>query len=246
MRVLRPLEQWLNRKASIPARFYQKAGQDIIDAGWGAGILLQECNPLHEADSIAWMGLNRARNETDEYLEKAAILIGGLGGGWLDRDEREMIERELGQPPLPCLPIYMVSIKKDTEEQLVYIGLTEGEKRFSNGHKVALSLHAPEFAGYTKHIYQCSIVLVQEKDEDYLSVEWLDPVLVASELIDSVESQLIFEFKPRFNHSKVNNYRATMPLCLHLQNSHSSTFMNDKHVYPPGNVNIKNPRFRIR
>jgi hypothetical protein len=148
----RPLSSWINRTQRIPERFYASGYEDIPTDNWSVWLSIEEVSPIHLAPSMKWIGLKESRNLTAQYLEQASDIIGGLEGGWLDIEEREMILEELGDPPLPSLPIYLITVADEKGEKLVYVGKTENESRFSGGHSAALKLHAPEYMNKEKNI----------------------------------------------------------------------------------------------
>jgi len=177
-------------------------------------------------------GLKDVRQQTLSYLKQAAETIDGLEGGWLDREEVEMIKEELGDPPPPCLPIYLISLRdKNGVEELVYVGITSTTNRFLGGHKVALRLHHPKFQQYDKLIYQCVVWL--HFDDEYIALEWLEPEGLPDAFLESVEAQLIYHFQPRFNIQKKKKFSAKYPLGLHIQNSLGEKFLSDQMVFPP-------------
>jgi hypothetical protein len=182
------------------------------------------------ADSLMWRGLKESRQITDEYLSEASDLISGLSGGWLDSEEREMILSQLGNPPEPCLPIYIITIGDRGSERVVYVGKSKTNSRFNGGHAAALKLHAPSYQNLRKRIYRCSLWFHDSRD--YIALEWMKPESLALEFLDSIESQLIFHFKPELNTLKKSNYCATKPVCFHIQNLAGRRFIDDEIIFP--------------
>jgi hypothetical protein len=228
-----PLEQWLNRKQSIPTRFYTFGTNDIISddgrtSGW---VGIQHVQPFYRADSLVWLSLKESRKKTKKYLSDAAKIINGLEGGWLDKEEVWMIKEELGEPPPLCLPIYLISIRDSKQfEELVYVGITRTEQRFAGGHSVAVKLTDPKFNNHLKLIYQCCVWL--HLNDEYIAMEWLEPEGLAENFLHSVEAQLIYYFQPRFNTQKRKEYSAKLPLVIHVQNCIDDGFLNDIFIFP--------------
>jgi len=225
-----PLTSWIDRKHPLPARFYTPGHVDIPDDKWATWLGLEEVSPLHLADSLEWLGLKESRRITAQYLSDAGSLISGLSGAWLDGEEREWILEDLGAPPEPCLPIYIITTGDGNSEQAVYIGKSKTNSRFSGGHSAALKLHAPVYRRLRKRIYRCSIWF--HDNRDYIALEWMEPESLALEFLDSIESQLIFKFKPPLNTLKKNNYCATKPVLLHIQNFSGRRFIDDTIISP--------------
>ena len=48
-------------------------------------------------------------------------------GNWLDREEVQWIKDSLGDPPLPCCPIYFITIADKCKEKIAYIGKTSSQ-----------------------------------------------------------------------------------------------------------------------
>lgn len=127
------------------------------------------------------------------------MLVNSLGGS-LDRWKQEEILTKLGEAPLPSLPIYLISCGDGDDEELVYVGKTKNTSRFYGGHSAALKLHAPEFQSKSKHIYRCTTWFFI--DNEYISLDWIQPEQVALDILDSIESQLIYWLQPPLNTHK--------------------------------------------
>lgn len=226
----RPLATWIARTHPLPSRFYAPGHIDRPDDKWSTWIDLQDVHPLYKADRLAWLGLQDSRKRTESYLKEAGGIIRGLEGGWLDREEREWILGDLGEPPEPCLPIYIITTGKGPAEKVVYIGKTETNSRFTGGHSAALKLHAPKYQKLRKQIYRCGVWF--HDNVDYLALEWLQPESLALELLDSIESQLIYYFKPVFNTQKKYSYRAKRPVWFGIENHTFSDFLHGTVISP--------------
>lgn len=224
----KPLSAWIKRTHPLPPRFYTPGIIDKPKNEWSTWLSIEEVAPLYKAKELNWLGLKESRKNTQDYLNQASEIIDGLEGGWLDNEEREMILEELGEPPLPSLPIYLITVKDNDKETIVYIGKTENKSRFSGGHSAALKLHAPEYEGKEKKIYRSTIWF--HDDDEYLSLDWIQPEKLSIELLDSVESQLIYRFQPDLNVLKKKKNYAKWDFYIHLQNFLDGQFLNDAFI----------------
>ncbi|MCE5180694.1 MAG: GIY-YIG nuclease family protein [Betaproteobacteria bacterium] len=220
-----PLSGWLDRRHPIPQRFYTPGHIDTPSKNWGAWLSIEECNPLHLATEMQWLSLKDARERTQNYLAEASELIRGLDGGWLDRWEQEQIKTELGDPPPPSLPIYLISCVGEEKEELVYVGKTKNTSRFDGGHSAALKLHAPDYINKKKNIYRSTVWFYV--DDEYISLDWIQPDKLALELLDSLESQLIYNFQPTLNTHKKKKNLTKWDFQIHIQNFLAGGFLND-------------------
>lgn len=220
-----PLEGWLSRKHPIPNRFYTQGIVDAPNSKWNAWLSIEECSLLHKVNSMNWLSLRQARIQTAHYLDSAAELIGGLEGGWLDREEQLLLINQLGAIPLPSLPIYLISCGEGNDEQLVYVGKTKNTSRFSGGHAVALKLHAPKYQSMPKRVYRSTIWFYF--NEEYISLDWIQPEKLALKILDSIESQLIYSLQPALNTHKKKANLALWDFRIHIQNFQCGNFLND-------------------
>jgi hypothetical protein len=226
---IQPLSGWIDRRHPLPARFYQKDFSDQVDVNWIAWLSLQEVCELHEVNNMKWLSLADARKNTRDYLDQASDIIDGLQGAWLDSEEQEWILSELGHPPSPCLPIYLICVSgKNHPEEVVYVGKTMVASRFTGGHSAALKLHAPDYSQLKKKLYRATIWFYI--DDEYIALDWIQPQDLALEILDSVESQLIFNFQPKLNVSKMNKDYTKWPFYIHIQNALTGGFLNDQSV----------------
>ena len=220
-----PLAGWIERRHPIPVRFYTSGVVDKPNRDWNVWLSIEEVAPLHEVSNMQWLSLREARSITKHYLEEASELINGLEGGWLDREEQERILQDIGSPPIPSLPIYLISCKGADYEDLVYVGKTKNISRFSGGHAAALKLHDPKYAGMEKLIYRATAWFYL--NNEYIALDWIEPESTALDLLDNIESQLIFYMKPELNTSKRNNNCARWDVGIHIQNLLAGGFLND-------------------
>lgn len=123
----RPLTAWIKRSHPISERFYTPGFVDVPRDDWCVWLSIEEVVPLYKINEMEWIGLLESRAVTKEYLDEASDLINGLEGGWLDRWEQNEILTHLGEPPLPALPIYLITCSDDQGEELVYVGKTENQ-----------------------------------------------------------------------------------------------------------------------
>ncbi|PCI56812.1 MAG: hypothetical protein COB36_00625 [Alphaproteobacteria bacterium] len=224
----RPLSAWINRTHPISERFYTPEFVDVPKDDWSVWLSIEEVAPLYKANEMKWLGLMDSRNETRNYLDEAAEIIDGLDGGWLDNEERVWILDELGDPPLPSLPIYLITCSDEEGEELVYIGKTENTNRFLGGHSASLKLHAPEYKNKNKKIYRGTVWF--HNNDEYISLDWVQPEELAVDLLDSTESHLIYNFQPKLNTSKKKKNYAKWGFYIHIQNFLEGGFLNDAFV----------------
>lgn len=225
-----PLKGWIGREHPLPRRFYESDYEDTVCEEWSVFVCPEETASLFQANSMNWQSLNESIRITADYLDSAGKLISGLEGAWLDNEERDLILTKLGRPPIPCLPIYLITCGDGNSEELVYIGMTKSDSRFTNGHAAALKLHDPNFDGRKKSIYRCSIWFYF--DDEYIAIDWIRPAHLSLALIDSIESQLIFAFQPTLNTSKKKKCYAKWKFVIYMQNFLKGGFLNDHFVHP--------------
>lgn len=226
--MFQPLSSWIERRQPISQRFYTSGHIDVPKDDWNVWLSIEEVAPLYLAKEMQWLSLRDSREKTAQYLEAAGELISGLEGGWLDRWEQEQILEHLGRPPLPSLPIYLISCLDDSGEELVYVGKTKNVSRFNGGHSAALKLHAPEYSQKQKKIYRSTVWFHDGKE--YISLDWVQPEALAHELLDSIESHLIYRFQPALNIEKKTKPTAKWEFYVHIQNSLEGAFLNDNFV----------------
>ena len=219
------LSAWIDRRHPIPSRFYTAGLIDTPDKDWNVWLSIEEVAPIHEVEKMNWLSLRDTIRLTENYLKEASELINGLEGGWLDYEEREWILGEIGSPLIPSLPIYLISCADESSESLVYVGKTKSTSRFTGGHAAALKLYAPAYDGMKKRIYRATVWCYT--NEEYISLDWIDPENTALELLDNVESLLIYYLKPEFNTHKKKTNCAKWDFPIHIQNFLEGGFLND-------------------
>lgn len=125
----------------------------------------------------------------------------------------------------------------DSGEELVYVGKTKNTSRFNGGHSAALKLHAPEYSNKQKKIYRSTVWF--HNDEEYISLDWIQPEALAHELLDSIESHLIYQFQPSLNIEKKIKPTAKWEFYVHMALLHkailegffSKLSLKSKHVF---------------
>lgn len=230
MKTFSNLTPWLNRTRSLPPFSYFENIRPDFELGGFLGI--DKCLPLHAVKKEQLISLEESWNKTKKYVDQALEIIKSDAGGWLDSEEVEMIKSELGEPPEVCYPIYLITIKKRLEERVVYVGKTSSKShRFKGGHNVALKLHDPKYHGFKKTIYFGCIMLLE--GQEYLPLDWVHPLQMAEEILNSIEARLIYHLKPELNIIGVKNNLSRLPLSvLHIQNfSRCSNYLNDTFIY---------------
>lgn len=224
-----PLFAWVNGQLSLPRRFCGEEGEswspDANADEWSVSVALDEVIPLHEVANAKWHSMADTRKLTREFLNRADELIGGLGGGRLDKEEQCLVQEELGDLPLFCLPIYLVTVGSGINEKVVYVGKTTSARRFSNGHHVALKLHHPQYDGLQKQVYRCSVLL--DVHDEYVALEWVEPEELSARLLDCVESVLIHALQPDLNTAKRRKPEVGKPVFIHVQNYAGSDLFDE-------------------
>ncbi len=221
-----PLEEWINRNICLPS--FIELNLNNLNFEFGGFLILNNIALLHETVNLKPESLDISWKKTNEYLEKAFNIINEsiFDKILLDREESEMIIDKLGNPPNISHPIYIMTISNSEKEEIVYIGQTSSSKnRFQSGHTAITKLHAPEFNGYEKKIYQCGVLFLNN-DKELVPLEWIKPLPEAKRLLDSIEAQLIYYFKPQLNTQLKKKNNTTQYIQLHLQNR-NNCFMHD-------------------
>lgn len=229
MRSFSPIGPWLKREATL-------AGFENIDKikplfEHGSFLSIDKHYYLYEIDNAEAQSLEVSWSKTEDYINKAMDIIEGNFDIVLDREESDWIQQELHKPPTHCYPIYIVTVGEGESEKVVYIGKTSSKKnRFSGGHKVAIKLHEPKYEGLVKNVYFCCIVFLTENN-DYIPLEWIHPKEQALDLLDSIESYLIYVFSPELNVQKKSKNFSKYDIHFHIQNfSGHSKFLDDTFV----------------
>jgi hypothetical protein len=156
---------------------------------------LQEAHLLHKAADLNWRTLLESSEVARTYVTRACALLGT--DQIEDVDDKNTVISALGPPPGQATPLYIMAVGEAFDERVVYIGKTVADSRFSGGHAAALKLHDPVYSGLRKTLYRCSVTVLVKSD--HVALEWVDPAKVAAQILDDVESRLIFALKPELN-----------------------------------------------
>lgn len=203
-----------------------------INSEFGCFIGIDMCFPLHKVLEMEAQSLEGTWNEVNDYVANAFRIVtdqyreelGIEEAGKLrdvDREIMHEIEYQLKKPPTACYPIYFISVGDGTEERLVYIGKTSSKThRFSSGHSAALKLHAPEYEGLPKHVYFGTVVFLDHENE-YMPLEFIQPIEDAKNLLTNLEAGLIYVLKPELNTTYLNKNHAIFDMLVNIEN-HSS------------------------
>jgi hypothetical protein len=206
---------------------------------YGGFVALDKYCELHDSINLKAQSLHASWQKTQQYVSEAYEIIDASIGESLSLDSEEsvMILDELGDPPEPCYPIYIISVDSKDGELPVYIGKTSSNNcRFAGGHDAITKLHDPIYHGLEKKLYLGCVMLLA-KNKSYYPLEWVTPLSAAKDVLRSIENQLIYDLKPKMNVHGKANYLATYPMSIHIQNfsdsGHDSRkFLNDHFVHP--------------
>lgn len=128
-----PLQAWFDGRKLLSSRFLGEKGSDNPSSDWGTWLSIQECCSLHQVNSLTWVGLHEARKNTVSFLEGVKGEFNGVLPNFINEKNKDVIEKKVGIPPRPSLPIYLISCsnKDDTNEHIVYVGKTVNSKGLS-------------------------------------------------------------------------------------------------------------------
>lgn len=203
VRKFQPLKPWIKGNGSItPKHFYTQYTPDLLEHLY---LSIDIVVPLHEADTVSTGNTKESWKLNREYIKKALKIL-AIDEEECDmelaEDEKEEVLIKLGEPPYSCYNLYFITIKNNEEENIVYVGQTNGTKsRFIGGHHAALMLHAPKYSGYQKYVYFATATFTST-DKSYLPMECLETTGQIKHLINDIERILIYEFKPILNTQK--------------------------------------------
>ena len=108
MAAFSPLQPWLDRKDTLKA--FAIIDTQKPNKEYGGFLAFDIAVPLHEIDKLKAESLRTSWEKTNKYVQKSFQLISAEEPVWLDCEEVEIILTELGQPPMCCYPIYMISV----------------------------------------------------------------------------------------------------------------------------------------
>lgn len=196
-------------------------------------VSLEERHPLHLAHELEWLNLKESFARSKAYIDKAFNIIGS--NDVEEEGDAIAVKSELGEPPPPSLPLYLISISGNGMEKVVYVGKTQSENRFEGGHLASQKLLHPKYKPYDANLYRCSITM--PINDDWILLDWIDPFEVAEIILDDVESQFIHHFRPELNVNKVTRNCAIHPTTIQIQNivekCKQDSFLNDYFIHPP-------------
>lgn len=222
------IDAWLDRHFPLPKCFQVGATPNTSKAPLFAWMGVEEKMYLHEVHRAAWVSLRENTKRTRDYVTNAVKLVGGADQV-TEVGDKIMVIGELGDPPPQSLPIYIISVRKGSDETVVYVGQTTANNRFAGGHSAALRLHAPEYRDTDKIVYRCSVTLAL--DDDHVALEWVELFSEAQQILNDVESHLIYEFQPPLNSQKKKKNLASRRIGIHIQNLveglRNGSFLND-------------------
>ena len=211
------IDAWLDRRLPLPGIF---ANPEAIkrDSYWLSFLTIEEEVPLHEIRSVSWQSVRDSAREIQRYVIEAIQINGSDQIEEID-DKRRIIEL-LGPPPLIAAPIYLIVTRCTGLDSVVYIGKTKTNKRFASGHGVALKLHDKKFENCEKLVFRCSVTLICAKlfsFDDWTLIEWTPPI-IAEDILDDIESHLIFWLQPELNVYKKRALAAKhKEVAIHIQ-----------------------------
>ncbi|GHA42527.1 GIY-YIG nuclease family protein [Photobacterium aphoticum] len=208
-----PIEHTFRPLWNYPNQMYLKRGLKNVELlqpteGIGCFLAIQTANELYKSVDLKPQSLKESWSDNVHYLESNCI----------------------GDAPLACYPIYLITVGDDDDEKLVYVGKTSSSNsRFKSGHKAISLLHHPKYDGLSKRLYQCSVIFI--KDGKHLPIELIQPYELSAEILSSFEANLIYITQPELN----VQYRKEEPEFLysqiHVQNICNETdFWQDEFI----------------
>lgn len=190
-----PIDHTFRPLWNTPSQIYLKRGLNDVELlqpteGVGCFLAIQTANELHKSVSLKPQNLETSWNDNIRFVT----------------------QNGLGDAPLACYPIYIITVGDEADEKLVYIGKTSSSNnRFISGHKAISLLHHPKYDGLTKRLYQCSVIFI--KDSKHLPIELIQPYEFANNVLSSFEANLIYITQPELN----CQHKKSEPLFLYSQ-----------------------------
>jgi hypothetical protein len=127
------LDGWINGQVTT---------QDLLDAKelmpnheYGCFLGIERRYFVHDLLNQTIDGFDDAFDKFDTYLSNAMRLVPCFTKDCtLDHEDRYNILNWLKNPPKICCPVYLISVINQTEEILLYVGITgQGDDRFRGG-----------------------------------------------------------------------------------------------------------------
>lgn len=222
------INTWLDRRHPLPTCFastYAANSRNEHELIW---ISIDERIPLHDIANNRQPSINDAVRSIRSYVSDA---IGILGSNEVEEvGDKKSVIGALGEPPERSRPIYLITTEEAGIENIVYIGKSVTDDRFAGGHSAVTKLHHPSYRDAEKYVYRCSITLSLRRE--WVALEWVSTPSIAEQILDDVESRLIYHFQPPLNTQKKSSDLAVhKAFAIHIQNSHQKlavkAFLND-------------------
>lgn len=220
---MQPLDQWMNGKQYFKIFDYY---EDDTFAPEFIFVHLDHYFPAFEAPTIKAQPFEKSWALTKEYVANVCHHFGKTHAGWgPNSSDRKAAIKKFGDPPLQAYPLYFITIHKNNQEKLVYIGRTNSKKnRFTGGHAAFTKLLNPKFNGWKKRIYMAGVTVLTYEDH-YIPLEWLHPRAFTKRLWKSIESQLIYHFQPELNYHLKATDKCEWPADLIVNNYSGTKFL---------------------
>ncbi|WP_251363535.1 hypothetical protein [Escherichia coli] len=93
-----PLQAWFEGRKLLSHRFFGQNVSDNPSSDWGTWLSIQECCPLHQVNSLNWIGLHEARKNTNSFLENVKNEFDGKLPLFIHGKERDIIEKKNRHP----------------------------------------------------------------------------------------------------------------------------------------------------
>jgi len=161
---------------------------------------------LHQALDVDFTPFEKAWEYVTPHLKRLEDgIVCDKNGDNTFEVTKDMLRKDLW-PDFYSFPIYIVTVEKDAEGKVVYIGQTNAKShRFANGHLVALKLHAPEYQGFKKILHLATVIVKTNKHQ--IPLEWFHPAEQRNKLLTYAEANFIFKIQPVLN----TDYKNQMP-----------------------------------
>jgi hypothetical protein len=216
----RPLMAWLRGE-----KFYLKSPNFIMNKGYkprAAWVTIDLAVPLHETSLVTLQSFDAAWEQTLRYIGDACRMLHKDIPGWAPAiEEADGVLGQLGLPPLRCYALYLISVQTAAGERCVYVGQTNSEShRFQGGHAAISKLHHPKYERLAKRVYFAGLE-IEDDDDHAFPIEWIHPEEWRQQILDSVESRLIFELQPELNEKGRLKLRCSIDLPITVHNSRS-------------------------
>lgn len=226
-----PLARWLSGE-----HYYQKSLTYITQEAFvlrQAWLAIDHQVALHEAHEVKLRPFYETWIETQTYLENACRLLNRNMPGWAPKQpDANRVILALGEPPLRCYAIYLITVERGGNEDCVYVGQTNSKHhRFKSGHRALSALHHTDYDGLKKRIYFAGLQL-QDDDDHSFPIEWVHPVALRKEALNSIEARLIYDLQPELNTQGKDYFLGPLDLPVTAQNMLSS-FLNTRRFGPP-------------